>query len=146
MLFGPDPLPPRVRPKLWAYPAIRWHPDPRNHENARLHAHVLMLQLRFLRVEQGLTREELSELTSIPVSAIKRAERYGEITLERFAQLVLQLGFDTELRGLFARRRYKVPYIVLIGRGKNAKHGRRDRRRRMARIAAETVARPRGPA
>lgn len=105
-----------------------------------------MLQLRFHRVEQSLTREELSDLTSVPVSAIKRAERFGEISLERFAQLALHLGLDSELQGLFTRRRYKVPSVVLVSRGMKAKHGRRDRRRHMARVAAQVFAKPRGRA
>ena len=45
----------------------------------------LMQSLRMWRVEQSLTREELSLRSGVPASTIKRAERFGKISLQSFA-------------------------------------------------------------
>lgn len=126
----------RVHPGLRPYPSLRFDPELDVQERGARFAQALLRRLRIWRVEQRLTREALAELTTLPASAIKRAERSGRLSLERFIILALQLGLEDDLADLFAFRRNRVPVLVLAARTARRKNGRRaerDRARRRGR-------------
>ena len=125
--------PRRIRPGIWPYPAIRFLEDLQLRERAQRLTLGLVGRMRIWRVEQSLTREELAELTGVPVTAIKRVERTGEISLERFVRLAMQLGLEDDLCRLFEYTRHRVPAVVLAARGRKRKHGRRAVRARAVR-------------
>lgn len=122
---------------MTAYPPLATERDPELEAKAQHFARAWAARLRAWRVEQCLSREALAELSGLPVSAIKRAERSGEISLQRFLRLALTLGLASELSGLFLHRRVDAPAVVLRSRLVRRQRGRRHTRARLM---------PRGPA
>lgn len=120
-------------PSMTPYPKLALRPDPHLIAKARHFARAWMLRLRAWRVEQCLAREALAELSGLPTSAIKRAERLGEISLERFLALALALGLESELSGRFQQRRLQTPPLVLASRTRRRRRGRRATRERFTR-------------
>lgn len=129
-------------PSMTPYPRLLRQADPALPAKAQHFAKAWMARLRAWRVEQSLTREALAELSGLPVSAIKRAERDGEIQLTRFLALALSLGLESELSGQFIHRRVDAPAVVLLSRMRRRQRGWRRTHERHTRNAL----RPRDPA
>ena len=118
-----------------AYPRPIFTRNPQVRAEAQQMAQGLMVRLRAWRVEQALTREGLAELADLPVSTIKRAERSGHISLDRFLAIAMSLGLTGDLHKVFMFRRREVPSLVLGTRMRRRKRGRRADRERAARRA-----------
>jgi hypothetical protein len=112
------------------YPRLETEPAPDLAQAARGVAQTLMDRLRRWRVEQALPRHELARLSGVPVVSIKRAERLGAISLERWMALALAVGLADELHELFARRTEAVPSLVLRTRSARQVRGSMKARRR----------------
>jgi transcriptional regulator with XRE-family HTH domain len=65
-------------------------------------AHETGQRLMRLRLAKGWTREELAERSGIAVSTLKLLESKGQGSFQRLVRVVVTLGADGELRGLFA--------------------------------------------
>ncbi len=120
----------RTAPHRRPYPELTFAPDPQLPARVRHVTTGLMARLRQWRVEQGLSREALAALTQIPVAAIKRGERTGQIPFARVVAIALTLGLAAELADLFIQRRLGVPSLVLGARSRRRVRGWTATRRR----------------
>lgn len=82
-------------------------------------------------MEQSLTREQLAGLSGVNASAIKRAERFGKLSLAQFSALAAALGLDDEVRGFLLRRLKQTPPLVFSARFSGRVRGSTRRRRRL---------------
>lgn len=57
--------------------------------------------LRNIRKRKGMTQAALSETSGVSVGSIKRFEKTGNISLTSFSKLVVALGLENELTGMF---------------------------------------------
>ncbi len=118
---------------LRPYPPLQRDPDPARTLRAQALAKAMMLRVRRWRVEQCLTREALAELSAVPPSTIKRAERSGVIGFQSLVAILDALGLADDFASLLLPRRNNVPSVVLASRGSKRQRGRRNTRDRAMR-------------
>ena len=58
------------------------------------------------RLEKGLSRKTLSDLTGIPAPTLERFERTGRISLESFCKLVIQFDYFDEMAAILGKTKY----------------------------------------
>lgn len=94
-------------------------------DNADDIARGLADDFRKRRIEKGLTREQVAELSSIPVSNIIRFEQKGLISLKNLIGIAMALGYTSEIKSIFAEPKYStMEELSQIRRnaGKNRAH------------------------
>lgn len=83
-------------------------------------------QLKRLRLAKGWTQEELSERSGVAVSTLKLLEAKGQGSFQRLIRVVVALGVDGELRGVFGQ----PATLASIAAVKLSERQRAPRRRR----------------
>ena len=58
------------------------------------------------RVEKNITRQQISELSGVPLSTVARFEQKGLIAFESLVKLAMALGYSPEVRKLFATAKF----------------------------------------
>jgi len=58
-------------------------------------------RLRSIRLQRGMTQQELAERSGVSLSTLKLLEAQGKGSLQRLARIAGVLGVDGELRNLF---------------------------------------------
>lgn len=58
------------------------------------------------RVGKNITRQQISELSGVPLSTVARFEQKGLIALESLVKLAMALGYTPEVRKLFATAKF----------------------------------------
>lgn len=91
---------------------------------------TLARRLRVLRVEHGYTQVSLARAAQLTPAAVRRFERRGLISLDRFIRYATAVGVDCELASLFFPRRVNVPPQVLGRRVRGRQRGWEATRRR----------------
>lgn len=77
------------------------------------------------RLEKGLSRKHLSELTGIPAPTLERFERTGQISLEAFCRLAIEFEYFDELGAIMARTKYRTASeLEAINKNRNRRNGR----------------------
>lgn len=59
-------------------------------------------RVRALRLAHGWTQAELAARAGVALDTLKKFERTGQLSLERFVRLVIALGTGRELEGLLS--------------------------------------------
>ena len=60
------------------------------------------------RLEKGISRKQLSQLSEVPVPTIERFETSGKISLDSFAKIVCSLGYYDELVSVLSGPKYRT--------------------------------------
>lgn len=89
----------------------------------------LMLQLakrlQKRRLEKGLSRQALSDLSGVPAPTIARFEQHYAISMRQFLDLVITMGYADEVKHLMDEPKYKtMEELETIRNNQNRKRGR----------------------
>ena len=60
------------------------------------------------RLDKGLSRRSLSEITGIPESTLERFETKGKISLEAFLKLVVEFGWFDEMSVIMSKSKFST--------------------------------------
>ena len=78
------------------------------------------------RLERGLSRQALSELSGVPAPTIARFEQHYAISMRQYVDLVASLGYTDQLQEIMREPRYKtLEELETIQLNKHRKRGRR---------------------
>lgn len=78
------------------------------------------------RLERGLSRQALSELSGVPAPTIARFEQHYAISMRQYVDLVAALGYTDQLQEIMREPRYKtLEELETIQLNKHRKRGRR---------------------
>lgn len=78
------------------------------------------------RLERGLSRQALSELSGVPAPTIARFEQHYAISMRQYVDLVAALGYTDQLQEIMREPRYKtMEELETIQLNKHRKRGRR---------------------
>lgn len=68
----------------------------------------LASDFRTRRIEKNLTREQVAEKSSVPVSNIIRFEQKGLISLKNLIGIAVSMGYTSEVKNIFAQPKYST--------------------------------------
>ena len=68
----------------------------------------LASDFRHRRVEKGLTREQIAEISGVAISNIVRFEQKGLISLKNLIGLAMAMGYTAEIKNIFAQPKYST--------------------------------------
>jgi transcriptional regulator with XRE-family HTH domain len=86
---------------------------------------LLAERVKERRLERGLSRQALSDLSGVPAPTIARFEQHYAISMRQYADLVAALGYTDQLQEVMLEPRYKtIEELEAIRRNKNRKRGR----------------------
>jgi transcriptional regulator with XRE-family HTH domain len=77
-------------------------------ENADDIARTIANDFRKRRIEKGLTREAVAELSGISVCNIVRFEQKGLISLKNLIDIAVALGYISEVKNIFSEPKYST--------------------------------------
>lgn len=87
---------------------------------------LLAERVKERRLERGLSRQALSDLSGVPAPTIARFEQHYAISMRQYVDLVAALGYTDQLQEVMREPRYKtLEELEAIRRNKNRKRGRR---------------------
>lgn len=87
---------------------------------------LLAERVKERRLERGLSRQALSDLSGVPAPTIARFEQHYAISMRQYVDLVAALGYTDQLQEVMREPRYKtIEELEDIRRNKNRKRGRR---------------------
>ena len=90
----------------------------------------LAQRLQSRRLEKGLSRQALAELSGVPAPTIARFEQHHAIAMRQYIDLALALGYAEPLKELMKEPIYKtMEELETIQQNKNRKRGRHAQRR-----------------
>lgn len=69
-------------------------------------AKILADSSRKRRLDKGLSRRSLSEITGIPESTLERFETKGKISLDAFLKLVVEFGWFDEMSSIMGKSKF----------------------------------------
>lgn len=69
---------------------------------------ILAENCRKRRLDKGLSRRSLSEITGIPEPTLERFETKGKISLEAFLKLVVEFGWFEEMSCILSRSKFST--------------------------------------
>ncbi len=88
---------------------------------------VLAQNLQNRRLEKGLSRNTLSEISGIPAATIAKFEQKYTISLASYIALAKALGYAKDIKELLSQPIYNtMEELELINRNKQRKRGRRN--------------------
>ena len=83
-------------------------------------------RMKSRRLERGLSRQALSELSGVPAPTIARFEQHYAISMRQYVDLVAALGYTDQLQEIMREPRYKtLEELETILLNKHRKRGRR---------------------
>jgi transcriptional regulator with XRE-family HTH domain len=86
---------------------------------------LLAERVKERRLERGLSRQALSDLSGVPAPTIARFEQHYAISMRQYVDLVAALGYTDQLQEVMREPRYKtIEELEAIRRNKNRKRGR----------------------
>ena len=86
---------------------------------------ILSMNCRKRRLEKGLSRKHLSEISDVPAPTIAKFEQTGKISLESFSRIADSLGYYDELYKVFLEPKYKtIEELETIQRNYSRSKGR----------------------
>lgn len=88
---------------------------------------LLAMNLQKRRLEKGLSREALSELSGVPAPTIAKFEKKFTISLASYAALAKALGYTKDIKALLSEPLYStMEELDLIKKNQNRKRGRNE--------------------
>lgn len=85
---------------------------------------VLAAQLRSRRLERGLSREALAQMSGVPVATIAKFEQKASLSLRQYAALCKALGYKEKLKQVMDAPIYHtMEELEIIRRNQHRKHG-----------------------
>lgn len=85
----------------------------------------LAQRLQKRRLEKGLSRQALSDLSGVPAPTITRFEQHYAISMRQYLDLALTLGYLEEVASLMDEPKYKtMDELETIRNNQNRKRGR----------------------
>ncbi len=85
-------------------------------------------RLRARRLEKGLSRQTLAEMSGVPAPTIARFEQQYAISLRQYVDLALALGYAGQLESFMQEPLYKtIEELELIKQNKNRVRGSKNR-------------------
>ena len=90
----------------------------------------LAQRLKSRRLEKGLSRQSLAELSGVPAPTIARFEQHQAISMRQYLDLALALGYEDQLKMLMKDPIYKtIEELETIRHNKNRNRGNYAKRR-----------------
>ncbi len=87
---------------------------------------LLSSRIRQRRLEKGMSREGLSDVSGVPVPTIAKFENMHAISLHQFLDLAIALGYTEELQELLKEAKYStMEELEQIRLNKERRHGRK---------------------
>ncbi len=71
-----------------------------------------------IRRQRGITQQQLSELSGVPLGTLRRFEQTGQISLEALVRLARALGCEADFDSLFDKPVYRSIQEVIDGQGR----------------------------
>ena len=88
---------------------------------------ILAGNLQKRRLEKGLSREALTELSGVPTPTIAKFEQKHTISLASFVALAKSLGYSDSIKELLSQPLYHtMEELEMINKNKNRKKGRNE--------------------
>lgn len=88
---------------------------------------VMAKNLKSRRLERGLSREALTELSGVPVPTIAKFEQKHVISLGSYVALAKALGYSKSIKELLSEPIYNtMEELEVINKNKNRKKGRNE--------------------
>ncbi|RHJ84800.1 helix-turn-helix domain-containing protein [Parabacteroides sp. AM08-6] len=88
---------------------------------------VLAGNLQKRRLEKGLSREALTELSGVPTPTIAKFEQKHTISLASYVALAKALGYSKAIKGLLSEPIYHtMEELEMINKNRNRKKGRNE--------------------
>ena len=88
---------------------------------------ILASNLQKRRLEKGLSREALTELSGVPTPTIAKFEQKHTISLASFVALAKALGYTKDMKALLSEPLYHtMEELEMINKNKNRKKGRNE--------------------
>lgn len=88
---------------------------------------ILAQNLQKRRLEKGLSRNMLSEMSGVPASTIAKFEQTHSISLASFIALAKSLGYIKEVKELLSQPLYDtMEELEMINKNKQRKRGSRN--------------------
>ncbi len=88
---------------------------------------ILAGNLQRRRLEKGLSREALTEMSGVPTPTIAKFERQHTISLASFVALAKAMGYAQEVKSLLSEPLYStMEELEQINRNKKRKKGRNE--------------------
>lgn len=89
----------------------------------------LAKRLQSRRLERGLSRQALAELSGVPAPTIARFEQHHAISMHQYIDLAIALGYADQLKTLMEEPIYKtMEELETIRQNKNRKRGSHAKR------------------
>jgi transcriptional regulator with XRE-family HTH domain len=87
---------------------------------------ILARNLRKRRLEKGLSRQTLSEMSGVPAPTIAKFERKHAISLASYVALAKALGYTKDVKELLSQPQYRtMEELDTINNNKERKRGKR---------------------
>jgi transcriptional regulator with XRE-family HTH domain len=87
---------------------------------------ILARNLRKRRLEKGLSRQTLSEMSGVPAPTIAKFERKHAISLASYVALAKALGYAKDVKELLSQPQYRtMEELDTINNNKERKRGKR---------------------
>lgn len=88
---------------------------------------ILADNMQKRRLEKGLSREALTELSGVPTPTIAKFEQKHSISLSSYVALAKALGYTQSIKELLSQPIYNtMEELELINKNKNRKKGRNE--------------------
>lgn len=88
-------------------------------------AKILAENCRRRRLDRGLSRRSLSEMTGIPEPTLERFETKGKISLEAFLKLVVEFGWLDEMSAIMSKSKFSTgEELETINKNRGRQKGR----------------------
>lgn len=88
---------------------------------------LLAQNLQKRRLEKGISREALSQMSGVPAATIAKFERQSTISLASYVSLAKALGYTQSIKQLLSEPLYDtMEELDTINRNKNRKRGGRQ--------------------
>ena len=94
-------------------------------ENSERLATILAENSRRRRLDKGLSRRSLSEMTGIPEPTLERFETKGKISLEAFLKLIVEFGWFDEMSAIMSKSKFTTgEELEAINKNRRRQKGR----------------------
>lgn len=74
------------------------------------------------RIEKNLTREQVAEMSQVPLSNIARFEQKGLVSLQNLIKIAMAVGYTSDIKNIFKTQKYQtMDEMLQIKRNLNKK-------------------------
>ncbi len=74
------------------------------------------------RIEKDLTREQVAEMSQVPLANIARFEQKGLVSLQNLIKIAMSVGYTSDIKNIFKTQKYQtMDEMLQIKRNLNKK-------------------------